>query len=88
MYDVIVADARSPRDGRLIETPMGRIFVMERGPDDGRLLILAHGTAAWSGFWSKEVDLLAAAGYRAIAYDLPPFGYSDRAAPFRYWRNV
>ncbi len=75
-----------PDSGMFIETPTQKFFVQAKGPEEAQPLLLAHGTAAWSGFWAKEVDLLAKAGYRAIAYDLPPFGYSDRAADGDYTR--
>lgn len=75
-----------PESGMYIDTPTQRFFVQAKGPEDAQPVLLAHGTAAWSGFWAKEVELLAQAGYRAIAYDLPPFGYSARAADGDYTR--
>jgi len=42
-------EAVVPKEGRLIETLMGRIFVLEEGPEDAPLVLFAHGTAAWSG---------------------------------------
>lgn len=79
-------EAVLPDDGQLIETAMGRIFVMERGPADGQLLLLAHGTAAWSGLWEETLVALGDAGFRAVAFDMPPFGYSDRADDGDYSR--
>ncbi len=75
-----------PDSGMFIDTPTQRFFVQAKGSETAQPVLLAHGTAAWSGFWAKEVDQLAEAGYRAIAYDLPPFGYSDRAADGDYSR--
>ena len=73
------ADALAPDTGQFIETSMGRIFTQSAGPEAGQPILLAHGTAAWSGFWAKEVTLLGAIGpYRATAFDMPPFGLSDR----------
>ena len=60
------------------------MHVQLAGPADGRAVVLIHGTAAWSETWFEVSALLAAAGYRAIAVDLPPFGLSDRPAPDGY----
>ncbi len=84
--EVMPLAAVLPADGRLIETEMGRIFVIERGPEDGPLLLLAHGTAAWSGLWVETLDALGNAGFHAVAFDMPPFGYSDRAGDGDYSR--
>ena len=52
--------------------------MQEKGPADGIPVVLFHGTAAWSELWRHTSDVLAAAGFRVIALDLPPFGFSDR----------
>lgn len=49
------------------------------GPDDGERVLLLHGFPQSSDIWSPQVDALAAAGYRAIAYDQR--GYSPGARP-------
>jgi pimeloyl-ACP methyl ester carboxylesterase len=72
----------TPSDGRLIATRSGRIFVQERGPRNGVPVVLFHGTAAWSELWRPTMDTLAAAGFRAIAFDIPPFGFSDRPGTY------
>lgn len=71
------ADA-APADGRLVATALHGIFVLERGPVDGPPVLLIHGSVGWSGSWRHTLDVLAEAGYRALAIDLPPMGYSDR----------
>jgi pimeloyl-ACP methyl ester carboxylesterase len=40
--------------------------------------VLVAGTAAWGGIWHATIPALAAAGYRVLTVDLPPFGYSTR----------
>ena len=52
------ADIR-PETGRMVATTMGAIFVQEAGPTDGPPLLLAHGTAAWSGLWGDTMTALA-----------------------------
>jgi pimeloyl-ACP methyl ester carboxylesterase len=78
-------DALAPPSGHLVATRSGRVFVQEKGPTEGTPVVLFHGTAAWSELWRKTIDRLAAAGFRVIALDLPPFGFSDR--PGRYTRR-
>ncbi|MFZ5963471.1 alpha/beta fold hydrolase [Thalassococcus sp. BH17M4-6] len=75
-----------PDEGRLIRTTDGAIFVLEVGPPDGPPLLFAHGTGAWSGLWRPVLEDMAAAGYRAIAFDLPPFGFSERDPEGAYGR--
>jgi pimeloyl-ACP methyl ester carboxylesterase len=56
------------------------IYVQEEGPASGPPVLLLHGTGAWSEIWRGTMHTLARAGYRAIAIDLPPFGFSARPA--------
>ncbi|MEM6589131.1 MAG: alpha/beta hydrolase [Pseudomonadota bacterium] len=75
-----------PDAGRLIATAEGQIFVLEDGPTDGRPLLFAHGTAAWSGLWGPVLEAKGAEGWRAIGFDMPPFGFSDHAEDRDYSR--
>lgn len=68
----------APESGRWISTDLGAVFISEAGPAAGPLVIFTHGTAAWSGLWRPTLDALGAKGFRAVALDLPPFGFSDR----------
>jgi pimeloyl-ACP methyl ester carboxylesterase len=74
------ADAATlaPSTGKHVATRAGRVFLQEAGPADGIPVVLFHGTAAWSELWRGTMTALAAAGYRAIALDIPPFGFSER----------
>jgi pimeloyl-ACP methyl ester carboxylesterase len=56
------------------------IFVQESGPVSGRPVLLIHGTGAWSEIWRETIEPLSAAGFRTVAIDLPPFGYSEKPA--------
>jgi len=42
--------------------------------------VFIHGTGAWSEIWRATMRALADSGYRTIALDMPPFGYSSRPA--------
>ncbi len=68
--------------GRLVETRSGRVFIQDKGERTAPAVVLIHGTAAWSQLWWRTTDALVAAGYRVIAFDLPPFGFSDRPGTY------
>ncbi|MEL7253505.1 MAG: alpha/beta hydrolase [Pseudomonadota bacterium] len=75
-----------PDAGRLVTTEDGQIFVLEAGPEDGDPLLFAHGTAAWSGLWGPVLEAKGADGWRAVGFDMPPFGFSDHASDGDYSR--
>lgn len=84
-------EASAPASGRLLhafplDPTFGRVFVQEWGPRDATPVLISHGTGAWSGFWAAIGRDLARAGYRVVAVDLPPFGFSDRDPKARYGR--
>ncbi len=58
------------------------------GPENGPALILVHGTIAWSKTWAPMAERLAAKGYRVLAADFPPFGYSSRPEDGDYSRTA
>jgi pimeloyl-ACP methyl ester carboxylesterase len=76
------AATAAPPTGRYIATRSGRVFIQEAGPADGVAVVLFHGTAAWSELWRGTMTALAAAGFHAVAIDIPPFGYSDRPGTY------
>jgi len=73
--------------GRFIDTKHGKIYIIERGPEDGIPVLFAHGTAAWSGLWLPTLETVGQHSYRAIAFDMPPFGYSEYPADGSYSRQ-
>lgn len=75
-----------PPEGQLVETSAGGIFVQSAGHEDGQPVLFAHGTGAWSGLWRPVLDRIGAEGYRAIGFDLPPFGFSARDPEGAYGR--
>ena len=54
-----------------------RVHVVESGPPDGLPVLLCHGWGACVYSWAGMLPALAAAGYRAIAVDMPGHGRSD-----------
>ncbi len=53
--------------------------VRAKGPDDGELVLLLHGFPQSSAIWQPQLEALAEAGYRAVAFDQR--GYSPGARP-------
>lgn len=71
---------------RYAEVPAGsgcpplRIAYIAEGPADGPAVLLLHGEPSWSFLYRSMLPVLASAGLRAIAPDLPGFGRSDKPA--------
>ena len=74
----LTAEEAAPRGGRFIQAGDARVFVQEAGAPGAPAVLLVHGTGAWSEIWRGTITTLAGAGYRVIAIDVPPFGYSQR----------
>lgn len=63
-----------------IDTAGGLTFTARAaGPDGGRPVLLLHGFPQTSRCWAAQLDALAAAGHRAVAFDQR--GYSPGARP-------
>jgi pimeloyl-ACP methyl ester carboxylesterase len=74
----------APSMGRFVKAADVELFVQETGPSHGPPVVFVHGTGAWSEIWRSTMRALADSGYRAIALDMPPFGYSSRPANADY----
>lgn len=64
------------------------VRMIEAGPPEGEPVLCIHGVGGWAENWRETLSALAAAGYRAIAIDLPGFGESERAVRARYFRGT
>ncbi|HEY0294450.1 MAG TPA: alpha/beta fold hydrolase [Bordetella sp.] len=53
-----------------------RIF--EAGASDAPVILLLHGLSSRADRWIRNIDALAAAGYRVIAPDLPGHGFATK----------
>lgn len=72
------ADLADP-DGAFLDLDGTSIYYVERGPETGPAVIMLHGLLGSTQDWDSTLDALADAGYRAIAFDLPPFGLSSKS---------
>jgi pimeloyl-ACP methyl ester carboxylesterase len=66
----------APKTGRFVKVPGAEIFVQELGPASGPPILFVHGFGAWSETWRPTMQALADKGFRAVALDVPPFGFS------------
>lgn len=64
-------------DGGLTESPLTVNYVAA-GPESGQPMLLIHGFGASGFHWRRNVNVLAAEGYRVYAIDLLGFGLSSK----------
>src|SRR5262249_33531457 len=75
-----------PYPPQYAEVPAGdgesalRMAYIADGPADGPVVLLLHGEPSWSYLYRSMLPVLARAGLRAIAPDMPGFGRSDKPA--------
>lgn len=61
-------------DGQFVEINGASVYYRARGPQDGPPVLLLHGFLGSTVSWDETLGILADAGYRAVAFDRPPFG--------------
>jgi pimeloyl-ACP methyl ester carboxylesterase len=61
-----------------------RLHYQEAGDENAPTIILIHGFISSNLIWSHVLQPLAEKGFRAIAPDLPGYGYSDKPAAAQY----
>jgi pimeloyl-ACP methyl ester carboxylesterase len=64
-----------------VKTNGVELFVVDEGPEDGPVVVLAHGFPELSYSWRHQIPVLAAAGYRVLAPDQRGYGRSSRPEP-------
>lgn len=72
-----VAEAAVPPLGRMIDTPTGRLHVIEQGT--GPAVVMIHGLGVTARNFSHGLMGQLASTHRCIAIDRPGMGWSDRA---------
>jgi pimeloyl-ACP methyl ester carboxylesterase len=63
---------------RFVDVNGVRLRILEDGPPDGPVVLLAHGFPELAYSWRHQIPALAAAGYRVIAPDQRGYGGSSR----------
>jgi pimeloyl-ACP methyl ester carboxylesterase len=63
---------------RFVDANGVRLRILEAGPADGPLVILAHGFPELAFSWRHQIPALAAAGYHVVAPDQRGYGGSTR----------
>jgi 2-hydroxy-6-oxonona-2,4-dienedioate hydrolase len=77
-------------DSRFAEVDSVRLHYRWRAPDEAEqaLVVLLHGFGGSTFSWRASLDALEQAGYRTLALDLPPFGYSQRTGLGSDWADL
>ncbi|MDA1265428.1 MAG: alpha/beta hydrolase [Planctomycetota bacterium] len=67
---------------RTLDIDGASVHLLDQGPSDGPVVLLLHGARFHSGTWQElgTLALLAGAGVRAVAVDMPGFGLSAESA--------
>ncbi len=70
--------------GEFIEVDGLRTYILQHGPLDGQPVLLLHGFLGSTFDWRLNIDELAAAGFRVIAFDRPPYGLSAKPTDYDF----
>jgi pimeloyl-ACP methyl ester carboxylesterase len=71
-------------DGQFIEIDGVSIYYIEKGEVENPVVLLLHGFGGSTFTWRDNIDSIAEAGYRVIAFDRPPYGLSDKSTEIDY----
>jgi pimeloyl-ACP methyl ester carboxylesterase len=71
------ATTLSPPNGHFVQTSFGPVHFSQWGSATSPVVVMTHGMAAWGGLWTETAEHLSAHGFRVIAFDQAPFGFSD-----------
>lgn len=74
----IDAEEFTDPNGYFIDVDGLKTYVQEVGEKDAPPVILLHGWGASTFTWRENMNALAEAGYRAVAFDRPPYGLSAK----------
>jgi pimeloyl-ACP methyl ester carboxylesterase len=82
------AQEAAPASGRFVSAGDIKLYFQEDGPANGQPVVLIHGFGAWSETWKKTTSALAAQGFHVIAFDVPPFGFSEKVTDKTFSRKA
>jgi pimeloyl-ACP methyl ester carboxylesterase len=66
----------------IVDAPLAHLRWGDEGPDRRALVVLLHGIGGGREGWASTGAALAAAGLRALAADLPGYGFSPAIEPW------
>lgn len=76
---LVPASELADENGQFITVNGAELYVIDEGERDAPVVLLLHGFGGSTVTWNPTIPALVDAGYRAIAYDRPPFGLSDKS---------
>lgn len=74
----VSAETLADPGGYFVDVNGLQTYVLETGPTDGPVVLLLHGFGGSTFSWRDQMQALADAGYRAVAFDRPPYGLSAK----------
>jgi len=74
----VEASTLADPDGYFISVDGLSTYVLEKGDKSAPPVLLLHGWGASTFSWREQMTPLAEAGFRAIAFDRPPYGLSAK----------
>jgi Predicted hydrolases or acyltransferases (alpha/beta hydrolase superfamily) len=75
-YKFKQAELKFPPNGRFVTVEGVRLHYISKG--SGKPVVLIHGGVLTGNDFERVIEIAAGKGYRAIAFDRPGYGYSER----------
>lgn len=72
------AERLFPPGGKFVSVNGVKLHYLERGEEGGQPVVFLHGGVLRANDFDRVLTLAAAKGYRALAFDRPGYGYSER----------
>jgi pimeloyl-ACP methyl ester carboxylesterase len=76
----VAATTLADRDGVFLNFNGAQVYVVTAGRVGDPVVVLVHGLLGSTREFDTLLPALTAAGFRAVAFDRPPFGLSDKSA--------
>lgn len=80
----VPAEQLAGPDGQFIDVDGASLYVIDKGDKAAPAVILLHGFGGSTFSWRYTIDPLVEAGYRAVAFDRPPYGLADKDPNIAY----
>lgn len=77
-YKPLTDEARAAAPGQFAELSAGKVHYRWLGPDDGDVIVMAHGFSTPNFVFEQNARALADAGHRVLLFDHFGRGWSDR----------